>query len=292
MEFDKIRFDGANVELLYQEALESEGKRDCADHGKNPTPAFKSALQAFSGYVAWIHNWPEDTASRIDVRQVTIKRPDDAPRGITVTALLKCPRARNSTSTLNTPYLSEPPANYSGDRSGFLPESTVTLIDELEAQAQEYHNGERGEQTSLPLGDSQNTKNADQKMAEAEVTSTRKPKGRNGKMRGKQSSEPTPISDLTDVGVRQLLASVDRDVPIEAITAASVKDRSEAIRWAECRQKEITGQLEDVFMPTEPEWLIRAATPPLKADEWTGDPPPPVSDEGAREIAVAAGRAD
>lgn len=293
MEFDKVRYDGANVELLYKEALEPSGHRDSADHGKDPTPAFKAALQAFSGYVAWVHQWPETIVDRIEIRQVTIKRPDDAPRGITVTALLKCPRAHNSTSTVNTPYLSEPPADYSGDRKGFLPESTVALINELEARAKEYHDGERGEQTALPLGDSANTKAANERMASAEVASTRAPKGR-GSKKGKDFipgvgdvANPDATEPLTDDNLRQLLLSVERDIPIDAISAWASTERDDAARWAMATQKLHIGEIKKSDVPKEPACVKRNATLPLKADEWTGDPPPK-----AGAVSTLAGRAD
>lgn len=296
MSFDKIRFDGANVELDYKEPLPGGGERDVTDTGKDPSPAFKHALQAFASYVAWIHSWPDSTVDRLDVRGVTIKRPDDQPRGIIVTALLKCSRARNSTSTINTPYLAEPPENYSGDRTGFLSEAVVGFIDDLEARATEYQNGERGEQTQLPLGDSENSKAAGERMAAAEVGSTRKPKGKGAKKNGKPPRQADigvsvvvnePGEQLDDSALRQLLLSVERDLPIDAVALFTSSERDAAQAWANARLKEMVGQLDAATVPREPDVVIKFATLPLKADEWTGNPPPKASD-----VTTLAGRAE
>jgi hypothetical protein len=295
MAFDKIRFDGANVELDYKEPLTGGGERDVTDTGKDPSPAFKRALQAFASYVVWIHSWPDTMVDRLDIRGVTIKRPDDAPRGIIVTALLKCPRARNSTSTINTPYLAQPPENYSGDRTGFLSEAVVGFIDDLEARATEYQNGERGEQTQLPLGDSENSKAAGERMANAEVASTRKPKGKgkNGKPPRQADTGVAIVANeagepLDENALRQLLLSVDRDVPVDAIGIWTSSERDAAQRWGEARQKEMTGELATDLVPREPEAVIKYATLPLKADEWTSDRVPPK----ASDVVAIAGRAD
>lgn len=297
MEFDKIRYDGANVELEWKEPLLGGGVRDVSDRGKDPTPALKSALQAFTGYVLWVHSLPESMADRIDVRGVTIKRPEDEPRGITVAALLRCPRARNSTSTLNTPYLCE---GAGGGNSGFLPESTIEMVNALERQATLYQQGERGEQTVMPLGDSENSKEFNERAAHAEVASTRRPKlsKKEKAALAAQAEAGVPVVNadagipLTNDALRQLLLSVDRDVPIDAIARWTSSERESAQRWGEARQQEMVGQLDAATVPTEPACVLKDATPALSADSWMAPVPPKVSDNGAQEIAAAIERAD
>ncbi len=291
MQFDKIRFDGANVELEWKEPLQGGGERDVSDRGKDPTPAFKAALHAFRGYVVWVHSWPEEILERVEVRGVTIKRPDDAPRGIVVTATLKCPRARNSTSTVNTPYLAEPPAGFAGERTGFLPEMIGVLVDDLENEASLYQSGERGEQTTLALGD-ENIKQANDRMAAAEVASTRKPKGKKkgaafvpgvGEVANPDATEP-----VTNDSLRQLLLSVERDVPIDAIALWSSSERDAAFYWATASQRAIVGQVTKNDVPEEPECVKRDATLPLTADAWTETPPPALDSEAVHAIQDAS----
>lgn len=283
MQFDKIRYDGKHVELEYKEPVAGGGTRDIQVHGEDPTPAFRAALAAFTGYVCWIHSLPADIAERIEIRGVTIKRPDDEPRGIVVTALLKCPRARNSTSTLNTPYLAEPPENFSGARSGFLSVEVVGFVDALETHATAFQDGERGEQTSLPLGESapasENVDAFNDRAAAAESATTRKPRG---KKKGKDFIpgagdiyNPDATQPLTDAVLQEALRAMGREVPLEEIAKWVSTDRVLAFRWTK-------GEFE-----AEPLFVHAAAIPEL-ADEWKGQPPPRVTDEGAHEILDAA----
>lgn len=298
MQFDKIRFDGKLVELEYKMPLPGGGGEDRQAHGEGPGPTFKQALAAFTSYVIWVHSWPADIAERIEVRGVAIKRPDDAPRGITVTGLLKCPHARNSTSTFNTPYLAQPPENYSGDGNGFLSAAVIGFVDELEEEATRFKEGER-EQTSLPLGEaepSDNTKEFNARSAAAEGATTRKPKGKKKPKDFVPGVGDVVNANATEVldndGIRQLLLTVERDVPVDAIATWVSSERSLATDWAHARLKEMVGQLEDIFVPTEPACVIKAATLPLSAEEWTAPAPKPirVSDAAAQAIQEAAAK--
>lgn len=261
MEFDKIHFDGKRVAAEYKVGLPNGGAEDRQAHGTDPTPAFKSAFAAFKPFVIWVHSWPPDMAERLEVRGVSIKRPDDEPRGINVTALLTCPHARNSTSTINTPYLAEPPANYTGVGTGFLSAEVIGYVDELETQASLFiEKGERGEQTALELG-------VDGGAA--------KPK-RGGKKKDAvvlgvgTVVNPDATEVVDDEVLRQLLLTVERDVPIDAIATWGSSDRSRAIEWAKARQLEILNSLKaDERVPAEPACLLASATLPLSANEWS-----------------------
>lgn len=290
MKFERISITAKGVELDYQET--SGDATDTTKHEcrQPPLGSFKDALQSLASYVVDLIPFLAPIKDALTVTTINLSEDKNGLRGIIVTATSPVEKAYNKPLVINTPLVREG-GELALEDAFVLSDEVLEIIGLVESEARRYLNKEYGPPPAAKA--SENTKNADQKMAEAEVGSTRKPKGR-GK-RGAQaeaSSAPTPISDLTDAAVRQLFASVDRDVPIEAIMAASVEDRSAAIRWAELRQKELVGQLEDVFMPVEPEWLLKAATPPLKADEWTSQPPPTVSEEAARQIHVAAGIAD
>lgn len=268
MHFDKIKFDGSRVELEYKEELPAGGERDVQDHGKDPSPKFKTALQAFTSFVLWVHSFPADMADRIEIRGVTIKRPDDAPRGIVVTALLKCPHARNSTSTLNTPYVAEPPDGYNGEMNGLLSLAVRDFIDTLEHEAELYQAGERGEQITLALGVSENSKAFADRSAAAETRTTRRGKKPDGPAQvpgvGLVMNPNAVIEDITDDMVRQLLLTVERDVPIDAIARWTSSERSASIVWAKMQQKKLTSSLKPLEeMPAEPVVIKASATMPL-----------------------------
>jgi hypothetical protein len=268
MQFEKITFDGKQVELHYREPLEAGGEETKCAHGKNPSPAFKAALQSFTSYVLWVHSWPAEMGERLEIRGVSIKRPDDAPRGIVVTALLKCPHARNSTSTINSPYVAEPPQGYNGEMTGLLSIAVRELIDALEERATDFRDGERGEQIPLALGESENTKAFADRSAAAEGTSTRKPKKAKGFIPGVGMvvNADAPIEDITDDMVRQLLMMVERDVPVDAITSWASSERTSAIAWARMEQRRLAGALkpaELAAMPKEPNVIKASATMPL-----------------------------
>jgi hypothetical protein len=154
-----------------------------------------------------------------------------------------------------------------------LPDYVAALIDELEEAAEAYHNGERGEQTTLF---SENVDAVNLKMREASSASTKKP-------RAKKKAETidgmlvmnSGAVDINDVELRQLLLTVERDVPAEIITRTwTGSERSAAIQWAMIRQRELAGELGDLaHVPAEPACVQRDATLPLVADPLV-DPPP------------------
>ncbi len=278
MDFDKIRCDGTNVELDYTQSTNGTTST-VQEKGKDPTTALKAALQAFAGYANWVLSGPESWDPSIAVRAVTIKRDEDEPRGIVVTILKTCQRARNATATINTPFLTEKPVGGTGAGHGFLPEHVPTLIDALEEAAEAYHAGERGDQIALGLSD--NSKQASERMAAASAGATRKPKTSKKKDADYTVLGTDPVLNpdsnavLTDDQVRQLLLTVERDIPADAIPTWTSSERAAAIAWGRARQRELVGSLKpDEKMPAEPPVLLRSATPALKAEEWTSAVPP------------------
>jgi hypothetical protein len=287
MKFSRISITAKGVELDY---VETDGDaKDETTHSNHMPPlgSFKDALQGFVSYVVDLIPCLAPISDDLTVTTLNLSEDKNGLRGLIVTALYPVEKAYNRPLVVNTPLVREG-GELKLDEAFVLSEDVLKLIALSESEARRYKNKEYGEVVAAKP-DSENTKNATDRMAAAEVASTKKPRGR-GK-RGASSEEPTPVRDLTDAAVRQLLASVDRDVPIEAIMQFSLEQRAETIRWAELRQKELVGQMEAVFMPVEPACVIAAATLPLKADEWTSDQPVRVTDSEAKEI-VAAGRAD
>jgi hypothetical protein len=295
MEFDRIFFNGKQVELDYSEATAGGAKAVVKEQGTEPSPKFKSALQAFATYVGWVISAPESWADSITVRGVSIKRHDDQPRGIVVTALRPCQRARNGTMLINTPYLHEAPPEYAGDYTGLLPKYIPELIDDLEEAATLYHEGERGEQMNLNLPASENAKAVNERMAGAEVASTRKPRAKKDPNAHTpaihQVQNPDATEILTNDRLRQLLLTVERDVPVDAIALWTSSERSLAEAWGRARQKELAGEYEKLapeargkMVPAEPACVIKYATLPLKAEEWSAPAPPKAA--GVTPLAV------
>jgi hypothetical protein len=291
MIYQRIWFDGVTVRLRFLEQL--DGAKDAHEFecAETPTGAFKGSLAAFSPFVVKLLGLPLDW-SDCDVRSLSLKREEKTnARGIQVTVMRKIADAKNRPVIITTPYLSEPPGDYQGDGQGYLDDITLKLIDEAEAQAELYRTGERGEQLKLGLSN-ENVAEFNENSAHAEVQSTRNPKGRKGKPPRQADTGVAIVANeagepLDEAGLRQLLLSVDRDVPVDAIGIWTSSERDAAQRWSEARQKEMIGELSTDLVPREPEAVIRYATLPLKADEWTGDPPPK-----ARDVVTIAGRAD
>lgn len=258
MRYTLIRFDGDTVSLKWEEKVGDAVDKHDWSCDEPPTPAFKAALAAFSGYAISLIEAPAEWSEGLDVRQIALKEEDKTnARGLTVTALRKCPKAKNRTLLLNTPYMSEAPKDHNGPMDGYLPSAVVDLIEAAEQQAEAYRNGERGEQTSLDL-QSENTKAVNERMADAEVASTRKAKGRKGK-----------AADVVALGgeqLRQLLLSVDQDVPVSAIERWSVEEMYHAQSWAEWAQRQLAAG-KSTSGGIIPEVIRRDATLPISAEE-------------------------
>lgn len=292
MNFRKIWFDGVTVHLEWDEQLRGATDKHVFECAEAPTRSFKDSLSAFSPFVVKLLGLPEEWKD-CDVRSLSIKTEDKTgARGLQVTVMRKIADAKNRPVIITTPYLAEPPHEYTGDGVGYLDDVTLELIVNAENEAALYREGERGEQTQLPLGDSENSKAFSERSAHAEVQSTRKPKGRKGKAPRQADTGVAVVvneagEQLDDAALRQLLLQVERDVPIDAIALFTSSERDASQAWANARLKEIVGQLDSTKVPREPECVIKMATLPLKAEQWTGDPPPK-----AGAVETLAGRAD
>lgn len=272
MNFRKIWCDGATVRLEWDEQLPGATDKHVYECSEAPTKSFRDALSAFAPFVVSLLGLPAEW-SDCDVRSLSLKTEEKGnARGLQVTVMRKIADAKNRPVIITTPYLAEAPEEYNGDGVGYLSDVTLALIGEAEDQAAAYRDGERGEQTQLPLGDSENAKAFNDRAAAAEVQSTRKPKGKKGRAPRQADTGVAlvvnePGDELTDEALRQLLLTVERDLPIDAIALMTSSERDAAQAWAVARQQEIVGTLESAKMPAEPAALLRYATPALQATE-------------------------
>lgn len=270
MRFTVIRFADDVVSLKWEERIGDASDKHDWSCDEPPTPAFKAALAAFSTFVVDLVAAPEAWVEGLEIRQLSLKEEEKGGRGLVVTALRKCERAKNRTLLLNTPYLAEAPKDYNGPMAGYLTATVLELIEEAEAEAELYRLGERGEQTSLDLEDSENAKNVNERMASAEIDSTKKPRrGKKNPNAGKPEVHQVQNPDateppMTDDEMRQLLLSVERDVPIDAFPALIRSERLAVEGWARAQQRRLIGALHaGEVVPEEPAWVKANATLPL-----------------------------
>ncbi len=284
MKYSNIRIQGTSVKLEYEHELDAGGNEaatfNCDDA---PAPAFRDALQAFRPFALALLGLNGSWGQSAEVRSVALKSEDGGLRGLNVTIVRKIPGAHNAPVAITTPYMRQLPEEHQGTGEGFLDDVTCKLIAQLEERADEYRDGERGEQLeAFTKKDSENAARVDDEMRAASVASTRKPKSKKlgAAARRQQTETGVPVANeagdpMTDDLLRQLLVSVDRDVPIDAIARWTSTERDAAQRWGQARQKEIVGQLEGATVPAEPPALLRDATPRLSADDWTSPHQPP-----------------
>jgi hypothetical protein len=290
MQFNRISVTKKGVELAYERADEHKVEEIKATSSERPLPSFADAMQAFSPFVIDLLEIPDDWQSALTITTLNLSADKNGNRGLIVTATKPVAKAYDRPLVLNTPLVREG-GDEPADEACVLPDEVLELIALAEDEAVRYLNGER-EQRELFEGSSENVKQVDERMAAAEVASTRKPKRGKGKT-PKQGDTGVAIvaneagEPLDDDGLRQLLLSVERDVPIDAINLWTSSDRDAAQRWATARQKQLVGQAPDGAVPTEPECVANSATLPIMADDWTEAAPVRVNDEAVQEIAAS-----
>lgn len=298
MRFKKISIKKKGVHTV-RETKNEHGAKEAIDleSPERPLPSFVDSLQAFKSYVRDLLPF-ELTEEQLTVTTLNLSEDTNGLRGLVVTATVPIPKAYNNPLVLNTPLVREGGENASPE-AFILSDEVLQLIALAESEATRYVNGERV-QTELftkaqaGVTTSENVKRFDERAAAAEVASTRKPKpSRSRKSAADAEAEantwnPDKTIPPTTEQIRQLLLSVERDVPVDAIGAWSSSERDAAQRWAEARQKELVGQLADKKVPREPECVLKAATPSLK-DGWTTEPPKKLDDAS---IAAVKGAKD
>lgn len=142
MEFRKITDNGA-IELEWETEDEKGAKVSHHLKGKErPLKPFVSAMKAFVPLVAAAMGFNSAQRDGITVIKVSLSREKDTDlRGIVVTFKLECPVPK-APATINTPYLREKPEGAEGGK-GYMPDSWMAAIYELELQAKAYQSGQR-----------------------------------------------------------------------------------------------------------------------------------------------------
>lgn len=307
MRFSKISVTKKGVHLT-RETKDAAGAVESVDleSPERPLTEFVDALQSFKPFVIDLMPFPL-TEEQTTVTTLNLSEDKNGLRGLIVTAIVPVPKAYDKPVVLNSPLVREGGEDPSPDAC-ILSDEMLELIGLVESEAARYVNGERIQGELFTKKDreaeptSENVKDFDKRAAHAEVSSTRKPRGKMG--RGKKNAATggthgvdfTANPDATEPpldndGMRQLLLSVERDVAVDAIGQWTSSERSLAQRWAEARQKEIVGQLAADKIPTEPAHVIRASSPDLAAG-WNDPKPVRVDDKAVDEIHAAAEHGD
>jgi hypothetical protein len=183
----------------------------------------------------------------------------------------------DKTTTFTTPLMRAPGES---DTGLYLSDDEMALIERLEAAASDFVDGAR-EQADMFQGTPEDATQPEL-PAPADLPKRRKKKQKPEVATGGVPEWNPPGEPLTDAKLRDLLARVDRDVPIDAIAAWTAGERDQAARWAVAEtHRLITQNPNDI---AEPECVQKSATLPLKAEEWT---PVRVSPDGAQEIKAA-----
>lgn len=295
MQFSKISVTKKGVKL-HREETEKGGAVETRvlKSPERPLPTFDDALQAFAPYVVDLLEIPDEWRGALKVTTLNLSQDKNQLRGLIVTVIKPVAKAYDKPLVLNTPLVREGGENASED-AFVLSDEVLGLIKLAEVEARRYVKRERLQAELFGDADaekvaSENTKNFDERAAAAEVASTRK-NGRKPKsfVRGVgdvMNADATVV--LNDLQVRQLLLSVERDVPVEAIARWTSSERARVVTWGRAKQKKYAHSLKpDEKVPKEPKCVAEAATPSL-ADKWTEDPPPRVSDDAARATQAAA----
>jgi hypothetical protein len=264
-----------------------------------PLGSFVDAMQAFGAYlIALLADAVTIAPENLTITTLNFSEDKNGYLGLIVTGTLPVKKAYDKPLVLNTPLVREGSEEASAD-AFVLSDEVLELIDLVEAEAIRYEKGERVQLELMPKAEttSENTAAFNERAAAAEVATTRKPKSARGKGKpetaadaeaASQTWNPGKTEPLTTPLLRQLLLSVERDVPEDAIERWTSSERDGAQRWAEARQQEILGQWPTDRMPREPECVIKASDASL-ADGWTEKNPPRPDAAGVESIKTAAG---
>jgi hypothetical protein len=179
MKFSKIRISKDGEVELETAAERAHGKRNTNDVGTNPLKSFVDAVAAFRAY--FLDIVPALKEEKDNVRITTISLGEkDGLRSLQVSGSLIIEKCNDAVISMTTPRVSEKSGKADDDGeddAGFhLSKGVLKLIANVETEAERYFNGETA-QTNLFASTSENSKAVDQKMAEAEVKSTRTPRG-------------------------------------------------------------------------------------------------------------------
>lgn len=296
MRFSHISVTKKGVSLT-RESQDKNGAIETIDleSPERPLPEFTDALQSFLPYVTDLVLGAitiESEETKITTLNLSVDK--NGNRGLIVTAIVPVPNAYDRPIVINTPLVREGGENASDD-AFVLSDEVLELIQLAESEATRYVRGERVQGELFAKAEikpqSENAKSFDDRAAAAEVASTRKPRTKKQKdfIPGTGAIvNPGATEVLSDAGLRNLLGSVDRDVPVDAIVQFTSSERASAERWARFRQREIVGSVKpDEAVPIEPECIVKNTTLPLTADRWTAPEPVRLDDAGVHAVVEA-----
>lgn len=317
MRFAKIAITKKGVHLT-RETKDQNGAIESIDleSPERPLASFADALQGFKSYVRDLMPF-ELSDDQLTVTTLNLSEDKNGHRGLIVTAIVPVPKAYDKPVVLNTPLVREGGENPSDD-AFVLNDDVMALIALAEEEATRYAKGERvqgelfsrEEREAEPEPMSENEAAVNDRMAAAEVASTRKP-GRNGAhpengtktgMNGRTNTKPARAprrkkgadfipgvgnvvnADATDAPtdgtLRDLLLRAGRDVPLDAIGQWTSIERDAAQRWADSRVDPTRDAVEEPG-------CVKIDSARTLEDGWTDANPPRVDDDGAQAIAAA-----
>jgi|SRR3954469_7320341 hypothetical protein len=173
MKFSKISVNkDAEVKLVRVDEHQ-HAKDSIETNGVNPLPEFVDGFNAF--LPVFLEFMPELKPVKDELRVTTLSLGEkDGARSLQV-SVSRTIEAMGAIS-MTTPRMVEEPEEPNED-AVYLTKSHLKLIANVEAEATRYVNGETA-QTDAFQQASENSKAVDAKMAEAEVKSTRTPRGK------------------------------------------------------------------------------------------------------------------
>jgi hypothetical protein len=180
MRFSKIGMSKDNKVTLNRRDDHQHSNDAITTTGVNPLPEFRDAVQAFlPHFLTLVPSLKKETAN---LRVTTISlREKDGKRSLQVSVSLGIEACNGAVISMTTPRMAEEPTQIDEDEEqgdvAYLSKPLLALIDRVEAEATRYVNGETA-QTDAFQQASENSKAVDAKMAEAEVKSTRTPRGK------------------------------------------------------------------------------------------------------------------
>lgn len=150
--------------------------------GVNPLPEFVDSVQAFLPHFLTLVPSLKDQKKNLRVSTISLGDKDGA-RSLQVSVSLAVEACGGAVISMTTPRMTEEPEQLDEDADEeaentvtYLSKTLLKLIDRVELEATRYVNGETAQGEMFKTSD--NSKAADERMAAAEVKSTRTPRGK------------------------------------------------------------------------------------------------------------------
>ncbi len=139
MQFTKIRYDGSNVELTWEEADGEETRTTKLFSTDPPKKPFQEALNAFLPNVLELLELSEQYGQDMSVRSVSVQHKRGGSEGLVVSCVKSLPET-NAPFVLHTPYLL-----LLEDEADSVVASMDEALSDLRQQAQRYLDGDRAQ---------------------------------------------------------------------------------------------------------------------------------------------------